>query len=192
MYPRTLRLCIIDMNNAHVNQAMRCLRGLVSTFFGRVKVENPALACELVEVSPRDTNNPVPAVTTSYSYWANTRLHCTVVPANLINNLKWYSDGVSAGTGLTVNAAKASTGANAGYRQATSAVALNNTNHTGLDVASPTDASTYTSGSPLSLTGSTSTAIVFGDFVVFQLAVTASASPGAMSARTYTWQWDET
>jgi len=139
-----------------------------------------------------DTNNPVPAVTTSYSYWANTRLHCTVVPANLINNLKWYSDGVSAGTGLTVNAAKASTGANAGYRQATSAVALNNTNHTGLDVASPTDASTYTSGSPLSLTGSTSTAIVFGDFVVFQLAVTASASPGAMSARTYTWQWDET
>src|SRR6185436_20449660 len=77
-----------------------------------------------------DTNNPVPAVTTSYSYWANTRLHCTVVPATLINNLKWYSDGVSAGTGLTVNAAKASTGANAGYRQATSAVALNNTNHT--------------------------------------------------------------
>jgi homoserine O-succinyltransferase len=57
---RPLRLCIVDMNNAHVNQAMRCLRGLVATFFGRVKSENPALACELVEVSPRDTNNPVP------------------------------------------------------------------------------------------------------------------------------------
>lgn len=139
-----------------------------------------------------DTNNPVPAVTTSYSYWVSTRLHCTVAPSNLLNNLKWYSDGVSAGTGLTVNAAKASTGTNAGYRQATSAVALNNTNHTGLDVASPTDASTYTSGSPLSLTGSTSTAIVFGDFVIYQLAATSSASPGAMSARTYTWQYDET
>ena len=140
-----------------------------------------------------DTNNPVPAVTTSYSFWVSTRLHCTVAPSNLINNLKWYSDGVSAGTGLTVNAAKASTGANAGYRQATTiGLALNNTNHTGLDVASPTDASTYTSGSPLSITGSTSTAIVFGDFVVYQLAATSNAAPGAMSARTYTWQYDET
>jgi homoserine O-succinyltransferase len=55
-----LRLCIVDMNNAHVNQAMRCLRGLVSTFFSRVQAANPDLPCELVEVSPRDTNNPIP------------------------------------------------------------------------------------------------------------------------------------
>ncbi len=57
---RPLRLCIIDMNNAHVNQAMRCLRGIVSNFFEHVRAENPDLACELTEVSPRDTNNPVP------------------------------------------------------------------------------------------------------------------------------------
>jgi homoserine O-succinyltransferase/O-acetyltransferase len=57
---RPLRLCIIDMNNAHVNQAMRCLRGLASSFFAHVQQKNPALACELVEVSPRDTGNPVP------------------------------------------------------------------------------------------------------------------------------------
>ncbi len=48
------------MNNAHVNQAMRCLRGLASHFFERVKRHNPDLPCELVEVSPRDTNNPIP------------------------------------------------------------------------------------------------------------------------------------
>lgn len=140
-----------------------------------------------------DTNNPVPAVTTSYSYWVSTRLDVTVAPANGLATLKWYSDGTSAGTGLTVKGAKASTGANAGYRQATSAIALNNTNHTGLDVASPTDVSTYTSGSPISLTGSIGAATgYFGDFWVYQLEATSSASPGPMTARTYTWQYDET
>ncbi len=57
---QALRLCIVDMNNGHVNQAMRCFRGLVAEFFERVKRQNPELACELVEVSPRDTNNPIP------------------------------------------------------------------------------------------------------------------------------------
>lgn len=138
-----------------------------------------------------DTANPVPAVTTSYSYWVNTRLNCTVAPANLVANLKWYSDGVSAGTGLTVNGSKASTGANSGYRQATSAIVLNTTNHTGTDEAT-VDVVTLTSGSPKSLTGSTSGTGAFGDFWVYQLAATASAAAGPMSARTYSWSYDET
>ncbi|AKT40859.1 hypothetical protein [Chondromyces crocatus] len=57
---RPLRLCIVDMNNGHVNQAMRCLRGMSATFFERVRVYNPDLPCELYEVSPRDTNDPIP------------------------------------------------------------------------------------------------------------------------------------
>jgi GMP synthase-like glutamine amidotransferase len=57
---RKLRLCIVDMNNAHVNQAMRCLRSIAGTFFERVREVNPGLVCELAEVSPRDTNAPVP------------------------------------------------------------------------------------------------------------------------------------
>jgi GMP synthase-like glutamine amidotransferase len=48
------------MNNAHVNQAMRCLRGIVAQFFERVRRENPHLPCELGEVSPRNTNDPIP------------------------------------------------------------------------------------------------------------------------------------
>ena len=36
MSVRSVRLCIVDMNSAHVNQAMRCLRGLVSNFFDHV------------------------------------------------------------------------------------------------------------------------------------------------------------
>lgn len=57
---RSLRLCIVDMNNGHVNQAMRCLRGIVAQFFERVRRENPHLVCEIGEVSPRNTNDPVP------------------------------------------------------------------------------------------------------------------------------------
>src|SRR5262249_45186477 len=57
---RPLRLCIIDMNNAHVNQAMRCLRSIAQGFFEHVEAHNPGLSCELIEVSPRDTNDPVP------------------------------------------------------------------------------------------------------------------------------------
>jgi GMP synthase-like glutamine amidotransferase len=48
------------MNNAHVNQAMRCLRGIAGSFFEHVTQKNPDLTCELVEVSPRDTNDTVP------------------------------------------------------------------------------------------------------------------------------------
>jgi homoserine O-succinyltransferase len=57
---RPLRLCIVDMNNAHVNQAMRCFRSIVSMFFENVRRHNPTLTCELSEVSPRDTDDPVP------------------------------------------------------------------------------------------------------------------------------------
>jgi homoserine O-succinyltransferase/O-acetyltransferase len=49
------------MNNGHVNQAMRCLRGIVSNFFDHVRKHNPGLPCVLGEVSPRDTGAVVPA-----------------------------------------------------------------------------------------------------------------------------------
>lgn len=141
-----------------------------------------------------DANNPVPAVTTSYSYWASFRLECTVAPSNGINNLKWYSDGVSAGTGLTYSGQTANISTDEGYRQATSAIILSTGNHTGL-TAAPVDVTTFTSGSPKSLVGSLGAATStngFGDFFVAQLAATASASPGTVTARTWTFQYDET
>lgn len=138
-----------------------------------------------------DANNPVPAVTTSYSFWASFRLQCTVAPSNLINNLKWYSDGSAAGTGLTYSGADASTGGNAGYVQATSAIQLTTGNHSGLDTT-PVDVSTLTSGSPRNLGGSTSGTGHFGDLFVAQLAATSSASPGTVAARTWSFQYDET
>ncbi|HTJ85146.1 MAG TPA: hypothetical protein VL400_25695 [Polyangiaceae bacterium] len=55
-----LSVCIIDMNSGHVNQAMRCFRTIVTRFFDKVRAENPGLSCRLTEVSPRDTQDPVP------------------------------------------------------------------------------------------------------------------------------------
>jgi len=64
-----LRICLVDMNNGHVNQAMRCLRGMLSSFFERVRRYNPGLPCIVGEVSPRDTNNPVPR---DYDFYIST------------------------------------------------------------------------------------------------------------------------
>jgi homoserine O-succinyltransferase len=58
--PRPFRLCVVDMNDGHVNQAMRCFRSIVSRFFLRVKKANPDVPCELVEVSPRNTEDDIP------------------------------------------------------------------------------------------------------------------------------------
>ena len=57
---RPFRLCIVDMNDGHVNQAMRCFRTIASRFFKRVTHANPAVRCELVEVSPRNTEDDIP------------------------------------------------------------------------------------------------------------------------------------
>lgn len=152
---------------------------------------------------------PIPAAGTNYSYWVVTQLNAAVGPANGINNMKWYSDGTSFGTGLTCSG-----------NQATSYVQANGTaNVTGtvLDTAqtanhynasgtatspllgSPVDVSGLNSGIPngavQNIGGSTLTAGgtgYFGNMFVYQLAVGTTATVGTMAARTFTWQYDET
>lgn len=147
-----------------------------------------------------ETTNPIPipGAGTNYSYWVSTRLSVDVTPTGTLNNIRWFSDGTSAGTGLVVYGADASTGSNAGYRQATgtpgsTGTQLNTTNHTGLDAAE-VDVSGLTSGSPRSLAGSISNPSTgdVGDFFVYQLAVGTTASAGEMTDRTYSWRYDET
>ncbi len=152
--------------------------------------------------STADTTYPIqiPAAGSNYSYWVSTRLNCTSLPSGTINNLRWYTDGSNGlGTGVTMKAAKASTGADSGYRQATgtpgtTGTELSTGNHSGLD-ATPADAFTFTSASPLSLTGSVSSGGAtgaFGDYVVYQIIVASTASPGATSTETLTYKFDET
>lgn len=136
---------------------------------------------------------PIPDAGTNYSFWVTTRLEATVAPDNGINNIKWYSDGVSFGTGLTCMGDSASGYTQATGTQGTSGDPLNDTNYTQLASASGVDVTTFTSGSPKSVTGSIGAATgEFGDRFVYQLGVGTTAGVGTMTARTFTWQFDET
>lgn len=151
--------------------------------------------------STSGTSNPVRIPTSghNYSYWVSTRLNAQTSPSGTINNLRWFTDGTNNfGTGIDCFVARANQGANAGYRQATGTVGvtgdeLNTTNHTGL-VANPVNAFTYTSSSPLNLSGSISNPNTgyFGDIVVYQIRVANTASPGVSGQETFTFRYDET
>lgn len=135
---------------------------------------------------------PVPASGTNYSFWVTTRLDATVAPANGINNLKWYSDGTTFGTGLVCSGQTATSYVQATGTQGTTGTQLTTGNHAGLTGA-PVDVTTLTSGSPKTVSGSiAATTGQFGDRFVYQLAVGTTAGVGTTTARTFTWQFDET
>ena len=153
--------------------------------------------------STNDTASPIeiPSAGTNYSYWVNTQLECTVAPDNLIDNLEWFTDGTNSyGTGITLQVAQA---ARASYTQATgtggqTGILLDDTNYSGgtLTPATPgaDNAFAFVTGTPLAVTGSTTTAVAFGNIVVYQVAVGTSATPGTKPAspETITWRYDET
>lgn len=159
-----------------------------------------ALASTSDAPSPGSANPiPIPTSGSKYSYWVSTRLSVDVTMAGTIDNLKWFADGANGfGTGVTCNGAKASTGSNAGYREAggtpgDTGTQLTTGNHTGLD-ATPGDVFAYTSGSPLSLVGTMSNPSTgdLGDFMVWQMVVASTASPGLTPTETFTFRYDET
>lgn len=160
--------------------------------------------------SPADgTSNPIPipASGSNVSWWITTRLAVTSTgPANGINNLKWYSDGSSFGTGLTCvgNNVPGTNNSNANYVQAVNSSGttvagsngqtLNTTNYANLSAA-PVDVTTLTSSAPKALSGSLGAGITnqdFGDYFVYQLQVASTATVGTMTARTFTISYDET
>lgn len=134
----------------------------------------------------------VPAAGSNYSYWVVTRLDVTAITAGTVNNLKWYTDGSNNfGTGVTAIGQTAT-----GYVQATGTAGTTGTqlttgNYATLSAA-PVDPFTFTSGSPKSLTGTTTVTGQFGDYFVYQLVVGTTAASGATAAETFTWQYDDT
>jgi hypothetical protein len=146
--------------------------------------------------STGDTTHPVkiPTSGTKYGYWVPTRLSCDVTPAGTINNIKWYTDGANSfGTGVTCKMNTAT-----GYVQATGTQDDTGDQLTTGAYATlagtPTDAFGFTSSSLKSVTGSISNPSTgdFGDFVVYQIEVGTTASPGASAQETFTWTYDET
>jgi hypothetical protein len=150
---------------------------------------------DVVLLDSSSTASSIPATNSTYSCWVSTRLHCTVAPGTSVGTIVWFSDGAALGTGITVYGAKANLSANAGYLVATTAppTLLSQGNHAGLAEA-PADVTTYTSGATHALAGAFTSGDVGtnkGDFFVYQLRSSTSASPGATGVGNYSWQFAE-
>ena len=134
----------------------------------------------------------VPAAGSNYSYWVVTRLNVTAISSGTVDNVKWYTDGANNfGTGVTCVGNTAT-----GYVQATGTAGTSGTQLTTGNYAtlagSPSDVFAYTSGSPLSVSGTTTTTGQFGDRVVYQIVVGTTAASGATATETFTWRYDDT
>jgi hypothetical protein len=134
----------------------------------------------------------VPAAGTNYSYWVVTRLDVTAITSGTVDNVKWYTDGANNfGTGVTCRVGTAT-----GYTQATGTAGTSGTELTVGNYATFTlgnaNAFTYTSGSPLSVSGTTTGTGQFGDRVVYQIEVGTTAASGATAQETFTWRYDDT
>jgi hypothetical protein len=138
-----------------------------------------------------DDNNPgtthplvVPAAGSNYSYKKSYYLNADTSPAGTINNVKWYTDGTIGWTGITVQAKTVS-----GYTVASGTV-----DTTGNQMTGGADATTYTTASPLSVTGTISNPSTgkISDYVELQAVVSTSAVAGTVAAETITFRYDET
>jgi len=150
-----------------------------------------------------DTNSPIPipAAGTNYSFWKQIYLYCATAPDTQVDNVKFYTDGGAFGTGIVTNIGdelpvKSST-ADTGYDVATGTIGTTGdvmTDHT--DITAVTDAFSFTSGSPKSITTSEAGSVIDAigettNYIVLQMAVGTTASPGDLANETFTYQYDE-
>jgi hypothetical protein len=134
----------------------------------------------------------VPTSGVNYSYWVSTRLYINAITGGTVNNIRWYTDGTNNfGTGVTCKAQTATGYVQASGTPGTSGNQLTTGNHASLSAA-PVDAFTFTSGSPKSITGSSSATGDVGDFMVYQLEVDSTALSGASSQEVFTFKYDDT
>jgi len=134
----------------------------------------------------------IPTSGTNYSYWVTTQLEVTAITGGTVDNLRWYTDGSNNfGTGVTCKGQEATSYVQASGTPGTTGTQLTTGNHAGL-TGSPVDVFTFTSGSPKTLTGTTSTAAKFGSRFVYQIEVGTTASSGATGSETWTWKYDDT
>jgi len=131
-----------------------------------------------------DANDPITipsSATTTRSFHKGLRMYCSVAPDTNLSGYAAYSDGSNTfGTGITVNASNVGVTFSA---NATSAL------------PNGTDLFAFTSGSPMALDVTDSTAQTatgfFGDIIKTQMNIASSASSGTLSAETLTFSYDE-
>lgn len=139
------------------------------------------------------TSNPMvkPDAGNNYSYWKHIFLNADTSPSSIINNVKFYTDGTIGWTGVTLNVSEVTN-----YDQATGTEGTTgdeaSANH--LDTPTMVDASTYTSASPLSITGSINnpdTGKINTGYLLMQATVDTGAGAGALNTETMTYRYDE-
>jgi len=146
---------------------------------------------------------PIPSSGTNYSYWKQIYLYCDTAPDTQVDNVKFYTDGGGFGTGITLNVGDEfpthTNASNAGYEVATgtSGTTGNEVTANHALVTGVTDAFTFTSSSPLSgptISEDSSVINAIGEttnYLVLQLAVISTATPGNKTDETLTFQYDE-
>lgn len=146
-----------------------------------------------------DTLNPniIPTTGTSFSRWKSQYIQCTVAPDTQVDNITIFTDGAGFGTGITVvvgdETPTKNSGSDAGYDPAdTDDDPL--TNHAG--ITATTDFFTFTSGSPKSISISEAGSLIdaigeTSDYLITQMEVINTASPGDLADETVTYEYDE-
>ncbi|MCK5644070.1 MAG: hypothetical protein KAJ19_24945 [Gammaproteobacteria bacterium] len=129
-----------------------------------------------------DASNPlpVPGAGTNYSYIKQLKFYASVTPDNVINNMKFYTDGAN------------------GYGTDIGLLALTNSGYVdpidlGAAAGGGVDAFSYTSGSPLTVSGTINNPDTgeFGHYVQIQATVGTTATQGTKPGEIYTFEWDE-
>lgn len=128
---------------------------------------------------------PVPPSGNTWSWRKSLKLKVTATPVGSVANLRWFSDAVAVGTGITMLVKKITA-----YTQASAGDAA-------AALTSSSDAVTYTSASPLSVNAGTvlsnpSTGVGTQDYIEMQMQVASTAAAGVTAARTYSYRVDET
>jgi hypothetical protein len=128
---------------------------------------------------------PIPSSGINYSWRKSFKLNVTVAPVGTVSNLRFFSDGVSWGAGITPYAMKKSA-----YTQASGA------DNNAIFDGSAVDVTTYISASPLIINSGTVLTATTGygsqDYLVMQIAIATTAAPGTTAARTLSYRVDET
>ena len=148
-----------------------------------------------------DANDPIPipAAGTNYSKWKSLYMKCTGAPNTQVDNIQFYTSGSNFGTGITVRVGQQfpthNSGSSTGYRVATPTDTPILNNYAG--ITSVADAFTYTSSSTLIGPAITETSNIITsighttNYIIFQMEVISTASPGNLASQTFTIQYDE-
>ncbi|MCP6727576.1 MAG: hypothetical protein KJI69_06210 [Patescibacteria group bacterium] len=159
----------------------------------------PELRFKQADNATIDSSDPMPIPTagTEFSRWKQIYLVCTTAPDTQVDNVRFFTDGGGFGTGITVRVGDQfplhSAAIETGYDVSDANAVM--TTHT--DITTSSDAFTFTTGSPLSgPTISEAGGIINAigettNYLVLQMEVLSTASPGNLTDETFTFRYDE-